>query len=179
MAQFVALLRAVNVGGSGKIAMKDLAAHFRSEGYANVRTLLATGNVFFETDLPGGVALEEKLRTNVREQLGLDTDFFVRDAAEWRSIVAANPFPRESQSDPAHLVVLLLKSAPSTESVSRLRDAIRGREYLEVTDTTGYVVYPDGIGDSRLTVSIIERQLGTRVTGRNWNTVRKIELLFT
>ena len=55
--------------------------------------------------------------------------------------------------------------------------SIRGPEILEIVDKQAYVIYPDGVGRSRLTNAAIEAKLGTRTTGRNWNTVLKIAAL--
>jgi uncharacterized protein (DUF1697 family) len=72
---------------------------------------------------------------------------------------------------------MVFKHAPNAADVKALRAAISGREILEVIGASAYVVYPDGIGRSRLTTALIEKALGTRGTGRNWNTVVKLASL--
>ena len=73
---------------------------------------------------------------------------------------------------------MILKTAAATENnVKALRAAIRGRETIEAVGKQLYVVYPDGVGQSKLTHALIERHLGTRATGRNWNTVLKLAAL--
>lgn len=89
-------------------------------------------------------------------------------------MIAGNPFPKEARNDPARLVVLFLKSAPSREAATALKRAIVGREIVNVIGRHAYVVYPDGMGRSRLTSVLIEARLGTRGTARNWNTVMKL-----
>ena len=91
--------------------------------------------------------------------------------------MTANPFPAEAKSDPGHLVVMCLKSAPGREAVSALQQAISGREVIRAKGREAYIVYPDGIGRSRLTTALIEKKLGTRGTARNWNTVMKLAAL--
>jgi uncharacterized protein (DUF1697 family) len=69
---------------------------------------------------------------------------------------------------------MALKDAPDAEAVEALRAAIKSREVVHAEDRHAYIVYPDGIGRSRLTNRVIEGKLGTRGTGRNWNTVLKL-----
>ena len=176
MPKFVALLRGVNVGGNRKIAMADLRAFFAALGYADAQTLLQSGNVVFAA-AESAAALERKLETEARARLGLATDFHVRSAHDWRGVVADNPFPDAARRDPGHLVVQTLKGAPTAARVRALRDAIAGRELVEVRGRCAYIAYPDGIGPSRLTAAVLDAGLGTRGTGRNWNTVLKLQAL--
>ncbi|MGE0611059.1 MAG: DUF1697 domain-containing protein [Hyphomicrobiales bacterium] len=178
MSTRIALLRAVNVSGTGKLAMADLRAFFKALGHPDARTLLQTGNVVFTArDGNSPAELEATLEREARDRLGLGTCFFVRDAKEWRSLVADNPFPKESARDPARAVALLLKEAVAEERVEDLRAAIAGPETVAAAGRTLYALYPDGQGRSKLTLALIERRLGTRATARNWNTVLKIAKL--
>ena len=72
---------------------------------------------------------------------------------------------------------MCLKAAPPPEAVAALQGSIAGRELVRAVGRQAYVVYPDGIGRSRLTNAVIEKRLGTRGTGRNWNTVLKLAAL--
>ena len=166
----IALLRAVNVGGRGKVAMADLRRLFADLGYENVRTVLQTGNVIF--DVKAGT--EAKLEKALEDQLGLKTDVILRSSKEWEAIIAANPCPDAAKASPNHLVLMPLKVRPAQGALEALRAAIMGRETVELDGSQLYITYPDGIGRSKLTLALIERTLGTRGTGRNWNTVLKI-----
>ncbi len=117
------------------------------------------------------------LETQSEKLLALKTDFRVRSAKEWKSAIARNPFLEAAECDPAHLVVMFLKDAPAAKNVKKLRAAIKGPELLRADGRQAYIVYPSGIGRSRLTNALIERKLGTRATGRNWNTVLKLGAL--
>ncbi len=88
-----------------------------------------------------------------------------------------NPFTDEAKSDAAHLLVVFLKGAPDRKKVITLEKAIVGREHIHAKGRQLYIVYPDGIGRSRLTNSLIERKLETDGTARNWNTVLKVAAL--
>lgn len=176
-ATHIALLRAINVGGTKKIAMAELRDFMAALGFQDVRSLLQTGNLVFQSDGRTGADLERVLETEAKKRLELETDFFVRCSKEWDAVIAHNPFLDEAESDPSHLVVMFLKDAPGATAVSALQAAIEGPEIVKADGKQIYVVYPAGIGRSRLTNKLIEDKLGTRATGRNWNTVLKIAAL--
>jgi len=173
-APHLALLRAVNVGGTGKVTMEALRGMLESLGFSQVRSLLQTGNLVFSGAGGSDVELEKQLEAACAKKLGLTTQVLVRSSDEWRAIVEGNPFPNEAKSDPGHLIVMPLRDAPTTSAVEALRAAIVGREQIAVSGRTLYATYPDGSGRSKLTLGLIERKLGTRATGRNWNTVLKL-----
>ncbi|HEY7293489.1 MAG TPA: DUF1697 domain-containing protein [Dehalococcoidia bacterium] len=174
MTLHVALLRAVNVGGRNRVAMSDLLALLTDLGFAGGQSLLQSGNLVFRSDGRSGDELERLLESESEHRLSLRTDYLVRSAEEWRAIVARNPFPDEASRDPGHLVVMFLKAAVGPEAVAALQAAIRGRERLQAEGKQLYIVYPDGIGTSKLTNTVIESRLGTRGTARNWNTVLRL-----
>jgi uncharacterized protein (DUF1697 family) len=174
---YVALLRAVNLGSHNQVKMaqlRDLCARLE---LAEARTLLQSGNVVFRGTAGSSAALERTLEAELEKRLGVATDFFVRTAKEWDEVVAANPFPTQAKRDPGHLIALVLKDAPQPADVKALQAAIKGPELIGAVGRTAYVVYPTGIGTSRLTNTVIEKKLGTRSTGRNWNTVLKLQAL--
>jgi uncharacterized protein (DUF1697 family) len=177
MTRRIALLRGINVGGRNLAAMAELRAMLTALGFGPVRSLLQSGNLVFDGPGPGGARLERLLERHAEQRLGLRADFLVRTADEWRAIVAANPFPREAARDPAHLLVMALKTPPAAGGVGALREAIAGRERIAAHGRELYVVYPDGVGRSPLTGALIERKLGVRGTARNWNTVLKLAAL--
>ena len=174
---YIALLRGINVGGHKKVAMGDLRDFMAKLGFHDVRSLLQTGNLVFRSEARTNADLERVLETEAKKRLDLDTDFFVRSSKDWDAVVTQNPFPDEAESDPSHLVVMLLKDAPAAAAVSALQAAIQGPEIVKADGKQLYVVYPAGIGRSRFTLKLIEGKLGTRATGRNWNTVLKIAAL--
>jgi len=177
MTTYMALLRAVNLGGHNKIGMSELLGLGEGLGFRDSRTLLNSGNLVFRSEIPTATRLEGLLEERARKKLGLATDFFVRSTGEWGKIIAGNPFPREAERDPGHLVVMFLKNAPDRQAVSDLQKAIVGREVVRARGREAYIVYPDGIGRSRLTGALLDKKLGTSCTGRNWNTVLKLDAL--
>lgn len=175
MTTYIALLRGINVGGHKNVAMADLRDLFVELGFGEVRTLLQSGNVVFRARSRPTTGLEQLLEHEAERRIGLTTDFIVRTNEEWGNLIERNPFVAETERDPAHLVAMFLKAVPRSEDVEALQAAIRGREVVRSGGQQLYVVYPDGMGRSHLTISLIEKTLGTRATGRNWNTVMKLE----
>lgn len=174
MNTYVALLRAVNVGGRGKISMADLRSFAAALGLMHARTLLNSGNLVFGSERSDTAEVEELLETEAETRLGLRTTFFVRGAVEWPGVLAANPFPEVAREDPGHLHVLFLRDAPSDAEVRAVEAAIVGRERIGAHGRELYAVYPDGAGRSKLTNTVIQRAVGGPCTARNWNTVSKL-----
>jgi uncharacterized protein (DUF1697 family) len=172
----VAFLRAVNVAGRASLAMADLRKLGEGLGFTNVRTLLQSGNLVFDSGVKKAPTLESAFEAALKKH-GIETDFMVRRADELDAVIAANPFPKEANSDPGHLVVMFLKDAPGAKAVVALQAAVKGREVIRHKGRELYIVYPDGIGRSKLTNKFIESRLDTRGTGRNWNTVTKLAAL--
>ena len=174
MPQYVAVLRAINLGVHNRIAMADLRAMCAKLNFANATTLLVSGNVVFESRLTSSDKIERLLEDASTKHLAVTTDYFVRSAEEWQAVIDANPFPAEASKDPARLVMMCLRDAPSAAKVKALQAAIKGRETVAARGKQAYFVYPDGQGRSKLTIAMIEKILGTRGTARNWNTVLKL-----
>ena len=170
----IALLRGINVGGHNKVAMADLRNMCEGLGLSCVQSILQSGNLVFLSDRLGDAALERLLETKTAERLGVTADYVVRSADELARVVARNPFSEEAMDDPSHLLVVFFKTAPKAKDVEALRASIKGREVIAADGKQLYAVYPDGIGRSKLTGTLIENKLGTKGTARNWNTVLKL-----
>jgi uncharacterized protein (DUF1697 family) len=172
----IALLRGVNLGGHRAVAMADLRELATALGFGEVRTLLNSGNLVFEAGAHTSAKLEALLEGEAEQRLGLRTDFHVRSAAEWRAMIAKNPFPAEAKRDPARLIMFCLKTAPGAKAFAALQATIKGPERVLGYGRHAYIYYPDGQGRSTLTVGIIDKALN-KGTGRNWNTVLKLAAL--
>jgi len=177
MTTYIALLRAVNLAGINRVAMGDLRDMCATLGLQDACTLLQSGNVVFRSAVSSVEKLERMLQDAAAKELSVSTDFFVRTAAEWKAVIAANPFPDEAKRDPGRLIVMALKDAPARGAVAALQSAIKGREVVRAKGREAFITYPDGQGRSKLTNALIEQKLGTRGTARNWNTVLKLAVL--
>jgi uncharacterized protein (DUF1697 family) len=177
MTSYVALFRGINVGGNKMIPMAELRELLEAEGFADVKTLLQSGNAVFKSKSANAAALESQLEKLVAKKFGHAVDIIVRNRAWCEKIIEGNPFPAEARNDPSHFLVVALKSAPTAAGLVALKSAISGGEYFEAGERCLYLVYPAGIGRSKLTNALIDRKLGTSGTARNWNTMLKIVAL--
>jgi uncharacterized protein (DUF1697 family) len=167
MTAYVALLRAVNVGGTGKLPMAELKAIGEACGFANVRTFIASGNMLFESDLDEA-AVKAAVEAKLHDYAGKRVPVLVRNAEELSAIVAANPFPDAHES--RHLVYFY--DHPQTQAlIDGCRD-ING-ERLALGTRELHVDYGDGIRFSRLKIP-----KGEDNTARSINSVRRMVALF-
>jgi uncharacterized protein (DUF1697 family) len=172
-----ALLRAVNVGGTGMVPMAELRAAVVALGFKDVRSLLQSGNLVFDAGKKSPAAVETALQAGFEKAFGFQTEIYARTGAELGEIIAGCPFPKEAKSDPAKLHVLFMRKAPAAAAFEALRAAIKGSERVTGGGRHAYLFYPDGAGASKLTSAVIARHLGTPGTARNWNTVGKLAAL--
>jgi uncharacterized protein (DUF1697 family) len=174
----IALLRGVNVGGNRMVAMADLRALLTRLGFADVQTVLQSGNIVFSVRgaARSTAVLEAFLEKEVEKALALKADFHVRTADEWKAVVAGNPFHAEAATDPSRLHVSFFKSPLVSANVTACRAAIVGPERLHADGRHLYMTFPNGMGNSKAVV-VIDRKLAARGTARNWNTVLKLAAL--
>jgi uncharacterized protein (DUF1697 family) len=156
--------------------MTDLRNFLTQLGLGDPRSLLQSGNLIFTSNVRTGAELERFLETEAMERLSLEADFFVRTPEEWKSLIRQNPFRKEAERDPKHLVAVFLKAPAEAEEVAALQAEIKGPEVVKAKGKQAYIFYPSGIGRSKLTHGMIEKHLG-RSTGRNWNTVLKLGII--
>ena len=174
MTTYIGLLRAINLAGRNVVGMGPLREMLTALGFIEPRSLLQSGNVLFQSKPRAAAQLEKILEAELKKKFAVDTDFMVRTAEEWATLVERNPFPKEAKSDPGHLLAFCLKDAVSASGTKTLQAAIKGREVVRADGRHAYIYYPDGVGRSKLTSTLIEKHLGTRGTARNWNTVLKL-----
>lgn len=169
MARYIALLRAVNVGGTGKLRMKELSQTLETAGYLNVQTVLASGNVVLDTRKTPTTKLASQLETLLIRQHGLTSDIMVRTPKEWAAMIDANPMPEAAgqffgfwcDGDEGQVRYRVLTS---------FIDTWKGPEQIEPGDGCLYIHYTEGMGKSKFT---LPKTIGVG-TVRNWNTVHKL-----
>ncbi len=160
----IALLRGVNLG-KRLVVMAELREVLEAAGFANVRTLLASGNVVLDAKLKGA-KLESKLERVILDGLGLKTDVHVRDADQLDAIIAANPFKAFAKTNPNFLVVHFMRADVSAAEFEAM-EKTKAREEWRQGENCLYIKFPDGQGPSRLKTPKL-------ATARNWNTVSKL-----
>jgi uncharacterized protein (DUF1697 family) len=163
MTIYVGLLRAVNVGGTGKLPMTELKAMCEAAGFANARTYIASGNVVFETAEPASV-VKATLERVLEAYAGKPVGVMVRTGSEMEAILAANPFASAAAN---RTVAIFLDDAPPADAMA----GVTGRQDEEIALGAReiYVHYGSGVGNSKLKI----RAAGNG-TARNMNTVAKL-----
>ncbi len=173
MTSYVALLRGINVGGSKLIKMAELREMAASLGLINPRTLLQSGNLLCESD--GSAAeLELQLEGAISATFGFDVACLVKSSAQWQDMMLANPFPREAELDPSHLVAIVAKVPFDEALAASVRERSTGPEKLQIAGGCLFVAYPEGIGKSQLHTVKGWKEFAAAGTARNWNTVVRI-----
>jgi uncharacterized protein (DUF1697 family) len=163
MAVVVALLRAVNVGGTGKLPMAELKAMCVAEGYARVQTYIASGNVVFEARVTP-TKIKAALEARLEKYAGKPVGVIVRTAEEMMAVLKANPFP---QAQPNRTLSFFLDSAPPMNALDDVRHIKDEQMQLGLREI--YVHYGAGMANSKLVIPAAK--LGT---ARNMNTVAKL-----
>ena len=163
MATYIALLRAVNVGGTGKLPMAQLQALCAQAGFTRVRTYIASGNVVFETTLPRAAA-RAALASRLEAWAGKPMGVMLRSHAELARLLDENPFPDAS---PNRLVIIFMDAALAPD----WRETLKGHrdEQLHAGPGALYVHYGDGMAQSKLVIPAAKAG-----TGRNLNTVARL-----
>ncbi|SEN77509.1 Uncharacterized conserved protein, DUF1697 family [Sphingomonas gellani] len=163
MTPYVALLRAVNVGGTGKLAMTTLTRMCEAAGFEKVKTYIASGNVVFasnKSEAQVRSALEDQLHAHAGKRVGV----IVRTAAEIAATLARNPFADQPGNRVMALFVDDKLPREPLEGVTGIKD-----EEVRLGKRELFVHYPDGMAKTRLKIP------GERTgTARNMNTVAKL-----
>lgn len=163
MTAYVALLRAVNVGGTGKLPMATLVKMCEACGFERVRTCIASGNAVFASTLKERkvkALLEERLAAHAGKPVGV----LVRTAEEVAAVLEANPF---RATPPNRTVAVFLDEAPGPNALEEVRG--RRSERLALGTREIYVAYVDGIADSKLVIPAAKAG-----TARNINTIGRL-----
>jgi uncharacterized protein (DUF1697 family) len=163
MPPYIALLRAVNVGGNGKLPMTELKTICDRAGFAKAKTYIASGNVVFQSPKSES-QVKKTLEAALESYAGKPVGVLVRTAAEMAAVAAANPFP---DAPPSKTVAIFLDTTPPANTLDTI--ANQTTEQLRLGQREIYVYYPDGIGQSKLRISASKTG-----TARNINTISKL-----
>ncbi|MDR3773353.1 MAG: DUF1697 domain-containing protein [Terracidiphilus sp.] len=163
MPAYIALLRAVNVMGTGKLPMAELKDLCEALGFKSVRTYIASGNVVFQSS-KSEAKVKTILEAAIAAHTGKPAGVLVRTAAEMAAVHAANPFPERPNN---HTLAIFLDAPPPAGALA----AVSGRinEQLSLGRREVYVYYADGVGESKLKIPAAKNG-----TARNMNTVAKL-----
>ncbi|WP_457152006.1 DUF1697 domain-containing protein [Mesorhizobium sp. P5_C1] len=173
MQTYVALLYSIILGEGRRLVMVDLKAMAEDLGLKNVRTLVATGNLVFETSATAVADLEQRLEAAFEKTFGRHVDIIVRGAEDWRTLAAGNPFPGESAEAGDQVAVRVMRKPAPMDAVTALQTYAAADEKVMSIGGDIWVVFSRERPSSRLLAATSHKRLGIG-TSRNWNTVRKL-----
>lgn len=160
---YICLLRAVNVGGTGKLPMAQLRTMCEEAGFQQVRTYIASGNVVMRS-AASARQVKAELERRLADYAGKPVGVIVRTATEMAEVLAANPF---EQAAPNRVVAIFLDQAPPPDTLATVRH--RKDEEIVLGAREIYVHYGEGMADSKLVIAAARSG-----TARNMNTVAKL-----
>ncbi len=171
MTQYVAFLRAINVGGR-TVRMTKLAEIFESLRFSDVETFIASGNVIFRSRSANTATLEKKAEQALEKSLGFDVTTMIRSTAELAAIVGFDAFPGSAPA--STLYVGLLKSAPDDAATAKVAALSRSTDEFRVHGRELYWVCHVRTMQSVASGALLEKTVGVRATFRNVTTLRKL-----
>lgn len=177
---YVVLLRAVNVGGTGKLPMADFRKVLAGLGYRNVETYIQSGNAVFDA-ADNAQKVAKDLAAGLEKSVGAPVGVLVRTHEQLGQVIAANPFAAEAAADGAKVHVGFLAGTAASTARPAL-DAIVAkypdrRDRFHLAGDVIYFHFPEGAGNTKFSGKPLDRAIGVIGTGRNWNTVLKLHAM--
>lgn len=166
---YIALLRAINVGGKNLLPMKSLVAILEGMGARKAQTYIQSGNAVFQSADKDPAQLSLQLAAAIKHHHGFAPHTLVIGLAALHQACAGNPFP-EAQDDPQSLHFGFLAAKPLQPDLGKLSSLKKDSERFHLGDGVFYLHAPDGVGKSKLAAGA-EKLLGVPMTYRNWRTV--------
>lgn len=175
MIKYVALLRGINVGGHRPVRMVELKKTFESLGFQNVKTLLASGNVLFETPKKSTDMLVKQIQEKLEHELGHEVGVVLRTMEEIQNLVDVNPFKNIEMTQQTRLYVTFLPEKQERAVIIPHESTGRDFRILHISASEVYsvVILSQDRGTTDL-MSFLEKEFGRKVTTRNWNTIARI-----
>ena len=172
MANFVALLRGVNVGTAKRLPMAELRALLAELGYSDVRTLLNSGNAVFASPVRSTTTHAARIQTAMAVNLGVETPVIVKSAKEIAAIESGNALAT-FVTDPSRLLVAFTRSGTDLQALAALVQFLHPPEQLHVGPHAAYLWCANGILQSKAGAALLGKH-GRAATTRNWATLLKI-----
>jgi uncharacterized protein (DUF1697 family) len=180
MPTFVILLRAVNVGSTGKLPMTDFRKLLAASQCTNVETYIQSGNAVVDAKCSAS-SLTKSIAAALAKHMGAPVPVIVRTHPELERVISANPFAAEAAADGAKVHAVFLSAAPPATKAATLEQVIAKyparRDRYHLAGDTLYLHLPEGAAETRFTAQTVDRALGVTATARNWNTVLKLHAM--
>lgn len=179
MSKYVILLRAVNVGGYGKISMADFRNILSALGFENVQTYIQSGNAIVDSN-DKAEKVASSIANALKTHTGASVDVIIRTHEQLGNLIRENPFALEA-SDGTRVHVAFLSTPAANTARGALESIVHKyperRDRYHLAGDHIYFHLPDGAADTKFTGKALEKASGCVVTGRNWNTVLKLHAM--
>jgi len=167
---WIGLFRGINIGGN-RMPMKDLVRLMVAEGFTQVKTYIASGNVVFRADVSED-ELQKRIEDLVEANFGFRSKLFLVTADHLQKLLDANPF-RDHEHKGAAQHLFFIRGPITKADTTRMDELKAANEAYSLTDECFYFYAPDGVGRSKL-IEKLAQCLKADMTARNLNTVETL-----
>jgi len=176
---YISMLRGINIGPHKRIKMDDLRKSFEALGFEHIRTYIQSGNVVFKTRKVPTSVLSKRIEERIVSDFGFSVSVISRSSDEMAEAIERNPFLNDRGSanetiDPEKLHVMFLSEAPAPAALKKLADLIAPPDHCHSVVREIYFYLPNGVSQSVLMKSPVDRILAVVTTTRNWRTVNSL-----
>jgi len=174
MPVYISMLRGINVGGHKRIKMDQLRKSFEALGFESPKTYIQSGNIVFKAAKSFPSALSKKIEERILKDFGFPVSVVTRTADEIGKTIASNPFLKERGIDPEKLHVMFLAESPAPAAAKKLAEVTLPPDRCHSIAREIYFYLPNGVSQSVLFKSPVDRILAMVATTRNWRTVNSL-----
>ncbi|MFZ0759992.1 MAG: DUF1697 domain-containing protein [Candidatus Sulfotelmatobacter sp.] len=174
MPTYIAMLRGINVGGHKRIKMDKLRQSVEALGFEQVQTYIQSGNLVFKAGKVSASGLSERIEKRILADFGFSASVISRTSDEIYETIANNPFLNKSGIDPDKLHVMFLSEAPKPAAMKKLADLMAAPDLCRCLGKEIHFYLPNGVSQSVLMKTPVDRILAVVTTLRNWKTVNSI-----
>jgi uncharacterized protein (DUF1697 family) len=171
---YISMLRGINVGGHKRIKMDKLRASFEALGFEQVKTYIQSGNVVFKGGKLSTLKLSKRIEERILSDFGFSASVISRSSDEMAKTIEGNPFLKERGIDHEKLHVMFLSDASTPAALEKLADLTEAPDQCQSCDREIYFYLPNGVSQSVLMKSPVDRILAVVTTTRNWKTVNSL-----
>jgi uncharacterized protein (DUF1697 family) len=174
MPVYIAMLRGINVGGHKLVKMEKLRSSFEALGFESVKTYIQSGNVVFKSRKSSTSALSKKIEEKIEQEFGFPVSVITRGSDELEKTIKNNAFVNQPGIDLERLHVMFLSEVPAPAALKKLSDLTAAPDQCRPAGREIYFYLPNGVSQSVLMKSPVDRILAVITTTRNWNTVNSL-----
>jgi uncharacterized protein (DUF1697 family) len=171
---YIALLRGINVGGNKRVKMDQLRKSFEALGFDRVSTYIQSGNIVFKANKGSPSSLSRKIEDKILGDFGHSVSVILRTADEMKQTIANNPFLKDRGVDPTKIHVVFLSDVPASSALEKLETMTMKPDRSCCLGKEIYLYLPNGVSESTLMKTPLDRVLSVVTTTRNWKTANQL-----